>query len=258
MILDEIVAAKQEELARSKRLTPLSELEAAAAQQRPPLDLASAIRGDGIRLIAEVKRASPSKGLISPDLDPARLALTYASNGAAAISVLTEEPHFHGTLEDLRRVRGALPGPGVPLLRKDFIFDPYQVYQSRACGADALLLIVAILSREQLGELLALSHSLGMHCLVEAHMETEVEVAVASGARVVGINNRDLTTFAVDLATTERLRALVPPERLVVSESGIGKREDVDRLRHCGVDAILVGEALAASDDVPAAMRELL
>lgn len=258
MILDDIVAAKQEELARSKRLTPLSKLEALASQQRPPLDFASAIRGDGVKLIAEVKRASPSKGPISPDLDPAQLALTYARNGAAAISVLTEEPHFGGTLDDLLTASGALQGYNVPLLRKDFIFHPYQIHETRAFGADALLLIVAILSRDQLRDLMALSDSLGMQCLVEVHAASEVEVAVSSGARIIGINNRDLTTFAVDLATTERLRPLVPAGRIVVSESGIRDHEDVDRLRRCGVDAMLVGEALAASGDVPTAVKELL
>jgi len=258
MILDEIVKLKKEGLARSKLSVPVSELEALSSKRPPPLDFASTLQGDGINLIAEIKRASPSKGPIRPDLDAVELARTYAQNGAAAISVLTEERYFQGTLEELSTISEELQRGEIPLLRKDFIFDTYQVHESRAFGADALLLIVAILSSEQLGELLWLSHNLGMQCLVEVHNEAEVESAILRGAHIIGINNRDLKTFTIDLATTKRLRPLVPPDRIVVSESGIENRGDVQMLREWGVDAILVGEALVAAGDVARKMRELL
>lgn len=257
-MLDEIVKAKVEELAERKRDIPLSEMEAISLKKPPPRDFASALRGDDIRLIAEVKKASPSKGLICPDLDPVRLARTYAQSGAAAISVLTEERYFQGRLEHFSAISKELEGRNIPILRKDFIFDPYQVYESRAYSADALLLIVAILSDAQLLELLWLSHKLGMKCLVEVHDEVELERAALSGAEIIGINNRDLKTFTVDLATTKRLRPLVPPDRIVVSESGIRERGDVQMLREWGVDAILVGEALVAAGDVAKKLRELL
>lgn len=252
MILDEIVTAKKEELAKRKQTMPLARLESTSLKK---LDFASALRGDGIRLIAEVKKASPSKGVMCPNLDPVKLALTYADNGASAISVLTEVRYFQGSLEYLADIGRELGGRK-PLLRKDFIFDPYQVYESSAYGADALLLIVAILSEQQLTELLLLSHSLGMECLVEVHDEAELEVALRSDARIIGINNRDLSTFSVDITTTKRLHPLIPADRIVVSESGIKDSADVQRLREWGVDAILIGEALVTADDVAARMRE--
>ena len=254
MILDEIVAAKKEELAKRKQTMPLARLESNSSKK---LDFASALREEGTRLIAEVKKASPSKGVICPNLDPVKLARTYADNGASAISVLTEERYFQGSLEHLASISRELQGQK-PLLRKDFIFDPYQVYESSAYGADALLLIVAILSEQQLAELLSLSHNLGMKCLVEVHDEAELEVALRSDAGIIGINNRDLSTFSVDLATTKRLRPLIPSDRVVVSESGIKNRADVLRLREWGLDAILIGEALVTADDVAAKMREFL
>ncbi len=258
MILDEIVKSKQEVLARSKLKVPLSELEVLSSKKLPPRDFASALQGDSVKLIAEIKRASPSKGLIRPDLNAVKLAQTYAQNGAAAISILTEERYFHGNLEELSTVTRELQLVKIPLLRKDFIFDPYQVYESRVSGADALLLIAAILSSEQLTELLWLSHNLGMQCLVEVHNEDEVERAIQSGAHIVGINNRDLKTFTIDLATTKRLRPLVPPHCIVVSESGIKDRYDVQMLREWRVDAILIGDALVAAGDVAKKMKDLL
>lgn len=254
MILDEIVEAKKEELAKRKQTMPLAKLEPPSSKK----DFASALRGEGIQLIAEVKKASPSRGLLCQDFDPLRLAQTYADNGAAAISVLTEEKYFQGSLEHLAAIKGMLNQREIPLLRKDFIFDPYQVYESRAYGADALLLIVAILSNEQLQELLSLSHSLGLQCLVEVHNEAELEAALLNGAKIIGINNRDLGTFTIDLDVTKRLRPLVPSDKIVVSESGIKSRADVQMLREWGVDAILVGEALVVADDVAAKMREFL
>ena len=258
MILDEIIEAKREELAGLKQTVPLYQLEECIAAQPPPLDFASALRGEGIRLIAEVKKASPSRGIICPDLDPVELAQTYADNGAAAISVLTERRYFLGSLEHLAAIKENLNKQNIPLLRKDFIFDPYQVYESCAYGADAILLIVAILSGDKLEEMLSLSHNLGLECLVEVHNEAEMESAILSGAKIIGINNRDLGSFSVDLTTTKRLCPLVPPDRIIVSESGIKDRADVLMVRGWGVDAILVGEAIVSADDVAAKMREFL
>ena len=262
MILEQIVRDKRAELKRRQRVLPLSRLEERLARQSPPRDFAAAIRGDRVRLIAEVKKASPSRGVISPHLDAVALATTYAENGAAAISVLTERKYFQGNLPQLAAIRKALEMQGsaaaVPLLRKDFIFDPYQVYESRAYGADALLLIVAILDDIQLATMITLSHGLGMQCLVEVHDEAELDTALASGARVIGINNRNLRTFEVDTATTLRLRPLIPADCTVVSESGIGSRKDVEELQALGVHAILVGEALLTAPDVAAKMRELV
>ena len=220
-------------------------------------------RPDGARLrvIAEVKMASPSAGRLIDDERRRALPQIYAEQGAAAISVLTECEHFLGDIRHLLEARHALDrrsGPRPALLRKDFLFDLYHVWESRAYGADALLLIVAILSDAQLGELLSLAHELEMDCLVEVHDEEELERALAAGAGIVGINNRDLRTFRVDLATTERLRPLVPPGTVVVSESGIASRADVERMARCGVDAVLVGEALVRAADAAAKMRELL
>ena len=261
MILDEIVKSKRESLERQKREMPLRELKRRCAGVRhKPVDFASALRGDDIRLIAEIKKASPSKGMINADIDPVKLATTYAANGAAAISVLTEADYFKGSTDYLRAIREAFDGKRirVPLLRKDFIFDPYQIYESRAFGADALLLIAAILDDEKLSRLLALSRDLGMSCLVEAHNAGEVQRAISSGAHIIGINNRDLKTFDIDLRTTERLRPLVPDDCIVVSESGIKRRDDVEKLRGWKVNAMLVGEVLSAAGDAAEKLKELL
>ena len=258
MILEQIVAHKRLELEAQKRRVPLSEVQAVASARPTPLSFGSALRGDSIRLVAEVKRASPSRGPIRPDLEPVDLAQTYARHGAAAISVLTESRYFLGGLEDLRDVQQALATPGLPVLRKDFIFDSYQVFESRAWGADALLLIVAILSPDTLGQLIELSHGLGMGCLVEVHREEELGVALRSPAQIIGINNRNLSTLSTDLNTTRRLRPLIPPDRVVVSESGIRGRTDVERLVESRVDAMLVGESLVSAPDIAAKMEELL
>ena len=258
MILDKIVADVAIELEERKRRLPLAEMAKKALAQSPPLDFASALRGDNIRLIAEVKKASPSKGVICHNFNPLDIARVYADNGAAAISVLTEPKYFQGSLNYLRDIKKALADKPLPLLRKDFIFDPYQVYEARAYGADCLLLIVAILTPEKLSELLQLSHQLGMMSLVEVHNELELEIAVKSEAKIIGINNRDLNTFKVDLKTTARLRSLIPPDRIVVSESGIKSRKDMEKLREWGVNAALIGEALMTAPDIAAKMRELL
>jgi len=235
----------------------MAELQRLALEQPPALDLASALRGERIQLIAEVKKASPSRGIIRPNFDPVEIAQIYAGNGAAAVSVLTEAKYFQGSLDHLREIKNSLPKKP-PLLRKDFLFDPYQIYESRAYGADSLLLIVAILKPAKLQELLRLSHELHMSCLVEVHNEAEVEIALKSEAKIIGINNRDLTTFSVDIATTERLRPLISPDRIVVSESGIKERTDIEKLSQLGIDAVLVGESLMLARDITAKMRELL
>jgi indole-3-glycerol phosphate synthase len=257
MILDRIVSQNLEGLEYKKRRLSMPELQKMASEQPPAIDLASALRGDGIQLIAEVKKASPSRGVIRPDFDPVEIAKIYAGNGAAAVSILTETKYFQGSLDHLKDIRKALPNK-LPLLRKDFIFDPYQVYESRAYGADSLLLIVAILEPEKLQELLGISHELNMSCLVEVHNEAEVEIALKSRAKIIGINNRDLNTFNVDIATTERLRPLIPPDRIVVSESGIKERTDIEKLHQLGIDAVLIGESLMSAPDIAARMRELL
>ena len=254
-MLNKIVAEKREEVEQRKRNVPISALKERIAQRKAPLDFASALRGKGLRLIAEVKRASPSRGVLCPDFNPVQLARTYAEGGAAAISVLTEVNYFEGSLDHLAMIREEV---GLPLLRKDFIFDQYQIYESAAYGADALLLIVAILSQEQLGELLSLSRSLRLICLVEVHNEDEVKKALQSGAEIIGINNRDLNTFTVDLNTTHYLRPLIPQERIVVSESGIRDRGDIEELREWGVNAALVGETLLTAGDILSKMRELM
>ena len=254
-ILHQIVDDKKRELEIQQGLVTLSQLELRISGQPAPLSLASALKGDSIRLIAEVKRASPSKGSLCPGLDPAALAQTYIAGGAAAISLLTESTYFHGSLDDVAAVKEAL---SIPVLRKDFVFDPYQIYESCAFGADGLLLIVAILEDKQLSRLLDLSHKLGMRCLVEVHNEDEVQRALAAGAQIIGINNRDLHTFSVDLSTTERLCRFIPNDRIVVSESGIRSRQDVQKLIDWGIDAFLVGEALVTAHDVAAKMRELM
>jgi indole-3-glycerol phosphate synthase len=255
MFLDKIVDDKLEELEQRQKIVPLAELEAAIKQKPAPLDLAAALKEGNVSLIAEVKRASPSKGTLNPDLDAAALAQTYANCGAAAISVLTESRYFKGSQEDLEAVRRQLPD--TPLLRKDFILKPYQVFESRAWGADAILLITAILDDGNLKGLLSLSHTLGMQCLVEVHNEGELKKALACDARIIGINNRNLNTMAVDINVTKELRPLIPPDRIAVSESGIKERADIERLREWGIDAVLIGEALVTADDTAAKIKEL-
>jgi indole-3-glycerol phosphate synthase len=254
-MLDRIIAQKREEVKQRKTVATMAYLQERIARQKPAVDFALALKGDHIRLIAEVKQASPSRGILTSNFSPTKLARTYAEGGAAAISVLTEGNYFWGNIEHLAVIREAV---GLPLLRKDFIFDPYQVYESRAYGADALLLIATILSQGQLEELISLSHSVGLKCLVEVHNEGEVERAVLSDAELIGVNNRDLNTFAVDINTTRRLRPLVPKEKITVSESGIKNRRDIEKLRKWRVDAVLVGEALVTASDVRAKMKELL
>lgn len=254
MILEEIVADKRREIGERKQRISLAEFRRRAESVREALDLRGALVKPNVALIAEIKRASPSRGALKADADIPRLARTYAQNGAAAISVLTDKKHFGGSLNDLKVVRVAAD---VPILRKDFVVDEYQVYEARALQADALLLIVRLLSSSQLSDYRMLAESLGMHALVEIHSEAELETAVAAGAWVVGINNRNLADFTVDLAITERLAPRVPRDKVVVAESGVSTRADVGRAAHAGAHAVLVGEALMRAGDVAAKVQEL-
>lgn len=253
-----IVETKRAEVDQARAEAPLAAWVDSLADLPPTRDFAGAVRrgpGDPIRVIAEVKKASPSKGVIRADFDPVAVARAYAANGAAALSVLTDRDYFQGGLKDLEAVREAVD---LPLLRKDFTIDPYQVYEARRHGADAVLLIAAVLDDGELKTLAELAASLGLAALVEAHTEAEVERAVAAGAGLVGINNRDLATFDTTLETTFRLLAGIPPEVVRVSESGIERRDQVARLEAAGLDAVLVGESLMRRPDVGAALRELL
>jgi indole-3-glycerol phosphate synthase len=260
-ILDRILDYKRtEELPCRMHDLPLETVRSRAATAPPPRDFVAALRSvPGVALIAEVKRASPSKGILRPNLDPIRLATTYAASGAAAISVLTDELFFQGSLEYLTQIRRQLASPApVPLLGKDFIIHPYQVYEARAAGADALLLIAALLSDDDLAELLAVTRMLGMTALVEVHNADELMRVLPLAPRLVGVNNRDLRDFSVDLNTCLSLRPLVPPGVCFVAESGIHTHADMARLAAADVDAALVGEALVVASDVGAKVRELL
>ncbi len=255
-ILDDIVRDKYLELARRKAATPREELARRAAGLGAPRDFEGALapRAGRARLIAEVKKASPSRGVLAKDLDPVALAAAYAAAGVDAISVLTDEKYFQGSLELLAATRAAVP---VPLLRKDFTLDEYQLWESRAAGADAVLLIVAILEPGRLRDLAAAAKGLGLAALVECHTAAELDVALAAGARIVGINNRDLRTFETRIETTLELLPLIPPGPLVVSESGFFTGDQVRRVVDAGAHAVLVGEGLVRATDVAAKVREL-
>jgi len=254
-VLDKIVAQTRRRIEASQGRLPLLELKSRIGQAEPPRHFLKALKAAGFGLIAEVKRASPSRGRLRPALDAAEMARLYARAGANAVSILTEPDFFQGSLEDLKAAREAM---NLPLLRKDFILEPYQVYEARVCGADAILLIVAILTPEKLSQLLALSQELGMDALVEVHQEAEVETALKANAPIIGINNRNLTDFSIDLKTTLGLRPLIPPGVLVVSESGIHSHTDVELLCQAGVNAVLIGEALVTSPNPLAKIKELL
>ena len=269
-MLDEIMRHKREEVPKRMATVSLTGLRALAETVPDALDFAAALRQPGVSLIAEVKKASPSRGLLCRDFDPALLASVYARGGAAAISVLTDARFFQGQLEYLttvketvagemekkeKRVRNETQSTNLPVsqstippvLRKDFIYDPYQIVEARVAGADAVLLIVAVLGDNELRSLLTETRRYGMEALVEVHDEDEVERALLAGAQIIGVNNRDLRTFDVDIATTERLRPLIPADRVLVSESGIHTPADVRRLAAMGVDGMLVGESLVTA-----------
>jgi indole-3-glycerol phosphate synthase len=255
MILDEIVARKHRTVAELRRTHSEADLREATTFVPVPRDFYDALQdGEDPAIIAEIKKASPSAGVIRPDLDVGAIVESYEKGGAAAISVITEEDFFQGKLEYLRRAHKA---GCTPLLCKDFIIDPIQVFAARAAGADALLLVTAILDQNSLVSLLNTARSLGMACLVEVHDEDELGRVLATDARIIGINNRDLRTFEVKLETTLRLRPLVSPNRLVVSESGIHERADLERLAAVGVDAVLVGTSLMRAADPGEKLREL-
>lgn len=242
-----MVPHKRREIASAKLLLPPAELERHARAQAAPRDFRRALTGGkNIAVIAEMKKASPSAGVLRENFAPAQLAQNYSENGAAALSILTDEKFFEGHLEHLRQARAAC---ALPLLRKDFILEPYQILEARAAGTDAILLIVAILDRSQLFELLMAAGEIGMQALVETHNEAEIDRALLTGADVIGINNRDLQSFKVNLETTERLAKLLPRSCVRVAESGINSRNDVKRLASCGVDAVLVGSHLMRQPD---------
>ena len=254
-VLREIVAHKREELAGRRRRLPLEAIRRRADAAEPARPFLAAIRGPRVRLIAEVKGASPSAGTIRSAFDPAAIARGYEGAGAAAISVLTDARYFQGADEHLVAVRRAV---GVPLLRKDFVIDPYQVYEARSLGGDAVLLIVAILSPALLADLQALAHELGMAAVVEVHGDADLEAALAVEAPLIGINNRNLDTLETTLDPSRRLRPRIPAGVTVIAESGIEERAQVEEMERLGVHAVLVGTALMRSPDPPARVRELL
>ncbi|MCO5177502.1 MAG: indole-3-glycerol phosphate synthase TrpC [Thermomicrobiales bacterium] len=258
--LRDILINTANEVTVRKVTTPLADVEAAARTTPTPVDLIARLREPGVSVIAEFKRASPSKGLINPDATVDSVARAYLSAGAAGISVLTDERFFRGSLDDLREVaafaHAAAPAAGV--LRKDFVIDSYQIAEARAAGADCVLLIVAALDDDELRDLYAAAADYGLQALVEVHDEQELERALAIDATLLGINSRDLRSFAVDLGTIERVAAQVPPTVTLVGESGIRTRADVERLEAAGVHAILVGETLMRAADPAAALRELV
>ncbi|HET9919193.1 MAG TPA: bifunctional indole-3-glycerol-phosphate synthase TrpC/phosphoribosylanthranilate isomerase TrpF [Ktedonobacteraceae bacterium] len=264
MFLERIVTQTRDDLAQRQRERSLAEVQRLAAMQPPPRDLLTALRPEAdqsgqaqhiVRLIAEVKRASPSKGILAPHLDPVELARTYEANGAATISVLTEPHFFLGSPAYLTTIKQAVR---VPVLCKDFIFDEYQVYEARSWGADAILLICALLDDRQLRHLLSIARTQGMHCLVETHSIEEAQRAVSAGASIIGVNSRDLITFEMNPYLIRDLRRLLPADRVIVAESGIHDAADARWLSRYDVQAMLVGESLVVSQDVPAQMRMLL
>jgi indole-3-glycerol phosphate synthase len=256
-ILARIVAARRQAIAHRQRVLPLAVLKMTVAKKvGPPRDFSAALSCSGsINIIAELKKASPSRGLLREDFQPASLAPAFEAAGAVALSVLTEEDFFQGSLGHLKEARKAC---GLPVLRKDFIVDPWQVWEARAAEADSFLLITAIVSDESLSELLALGRELSMEALVEVHTREELERALEAKARIIGVNNRDLTNFQVRLETSLKLVEAIPDECVAISESGIRARQDIERLRQAGFDAFLIGEHLMSYPDPAAALRGLL
>ncbi len=256
MILDDLAQAARRQTEEAKKEIPLEEMRerACAADGQTGFPFAAALSGDDVQFICEVKKASPSKGLIAPDFPYLSIAGEYEEAGAAAISVLTEEEYFLGSTEYLREIAAKVQ---IPVLRKDFIVDPYQIYQAKVIGASAVLLIVALLDPDTLKKDLDLCHSLGLSALVEVHDEREMETALTAGAGIIGVNNRNLKDFTVDLNNCIRLRPLAPPDRLFVAESGIGTAADVKLLRDAGVNAVLIGEAFMRSSWKKEMLEEL-
>jgi indole-3-glycerol phosphate synthase len=256
MILDDIVARKKERLAEFNKRLSLGELNEAVASAPEPRDFIAALKGAGkLAIIAEIKKASPSAGLIRADLDVKAIAAGYEKQGAAAISVITEEDFFQGRLEYLEEARASI---SLPLLCKDFVFDPIQIIAARAFGADAVLLIKAILEQDLLVHLLGEARSLGMACIVEIHDAEELDRVLETDAQIIGINNRNLRTFEVNLETTLKLHSRIPPDRVTVSESGIQQYTDLQDLAAVGVDAVLVGTSLMRAEDPGLKLKELM
>ena len=258
-ILQRIVEVKREELAAARRRRSLSSLREEAELSRDQRGFERALRAriaaGSAAVIAEIKKASPSKGVLREDFKPPEIAASYAAHGAACLSVLTDEHFFLGHLSYLALIREQV---SLPLLRKDFIFDPYQIYQARAAGADAILLIAAMLELSQLREFSAIARELSLDVLLEVHDEKELETALQTDCNLIGINNRDLRSFVVDISTSERLAALVPPDRITVAESGITRRDEIVRLTEKGVHAFLIGESMMREEDIGAKLQELL
>lgn len=254
-ILDRIVEARRESVAHRKRVLPEVALKIAVEKKiPPPRDFASVLTRNGINIIAELKKSSPSKGLLREEYAPAVLASSLESAGAAALSVLTEEDFFHGSLGDLKEASRVTK---IPILRKDFIIDPWQVWEARAAGADSFLLIAAILSDTTLGELLALGDTLKMEPLVEVHERAELVRVIGAGAKIIGVNNRDLRDFQVHIETSLSLIDMIPDDCIAVSESGLRTHDDIERLRRAGFDAFLIGEHLMKEADPGSALRTL-
>ena len=255
-ILDEIYKYKLIEVYENKKRIPLNVIKENIKKAFTTRSLSAALKSDvNISIIAEIKKASPSMGILRENFNPIEIARIYEANGASAISVLTDEKFFHGSLSYLTKVRSTVR---LPVLRKDFIVDPYQIYEAREAGADAILLIAALLSKEQLQDFLLLASELEMDCLVEVHSENELKTVLQTNASIIGINNRDLKTFKTDLETTLRLRPLIPSGNIIVSESGIKSRKDIEVLLENGVNAVLVGETLMMSNNIPGKLHELL
>jgi indole-3-glycerol phosphate synthase len=255
VILERIAQAKRAEVASLKEVTPLPQLQAAMEGLPPTRDFRRAINGNPCAIIAEVKRSSPSKGRIRKDFEHLRIATIYQEHGAQAVSILTDEQFFEGKghyLTDIKKIIA------LPLLRKDFIIDSYQIYETRVIGGDAVLLIASLLSEGQLREFIQLSERLGLAPLVEVHTAEELGKALAAGAEIIGINNRDLKTFSVDVSTTVHLAPAIPRDKIVVTESGINTRGDIELLMAAGIHAFLIGEALMRATDIGKKLEELL
>ena len=255
MILDDIVKVKRREVAERKKATPISAPAAATGRMPPTRDFRQALSGGDCAIIAEVKRRSPSRGVIREDFDPVRIAGEYERHGTAAVSVLTDETFFGGSDANLTAVKSAI---SLPVLRKEFIIDPWQIHETRTIGADALLLITAILGENQLREYREIAASLGLASLVEVHDRIELETALRAGAEIIGINNRDLKTFSTDIGTSRTLAPLIPTDRIIVSESGIHLRSEIETLMQAGVRVFLIGEVLVAAPDREGKLGELL
>lgn len=254
-ILQKIAKIRLERLAQERLTVPYETVEEQAYTAPPACGFSEAFSGPGVHIIAEVKKASPSKGILKPDLDPSSIASAYEHGGASAVSVLTEEDHFQGSISVLRQVRAAV---ALPVLRKDFILDPYQVLEARAAGADSFLLIAGLLDLQSLQTLAEFGRKFGMEPLVEVHDEPELKIALDADAKLIGINNRDLKTFVTDLDVTIRLAKSIPEDRTVISESGIKNRTDILRLADAGVRGFLIGESLVTCTDPAAKLRELI